>query len=120
MNDRARYCVMLPSGREGPFTVEELRHLVETRKINADDRIFDTATKKAQSVCDLVPDHLALTDSSLQPALPQPVVEPAIPAPAPAPPVAVEAAPPAARKPGVWILVAVIVLALGVLLAILL
>lgn len=73
MNDQVRYCVILPSGREGPFTVDDLRLMLAARKINADDRVFDTATRKAMSVCDLVPDHATLTDSGANPSIPAPI-----------------------------------------------
>lgn len=117
MNDQARYTVMLPSGREGPYTQDDLRHLVESRKITPDDRVFDSALRKALSVRDLVPDAERLaTSGTASTRVPKPhqrsasstgssaaIPQTAPPAPAPVTQQTEPAVPPIKNEPGIRI-----------------
>lgn len=61
-----RYLIALPTDTEGPYTVEELRNHLRTRRLNPSDRVICEGDKKSRLLSEIIPDAEALqvrTDS---------------------------------------------------------
>ena len=55
-----RYLIALPTGTEGPCTIEELRIQLRTRRLNPSDRVLSEGDKKSRLLSDLIPDAESL------------------------------------------------------------
>ncbi|MBN8527562.1 MAG: hypothetical protein J0M02_19690, partial [Planctomycetes bacterium] len=58
------WLVAVPTGTEGPYTLDELRTHLRAGRVKPDDRALDAASGRSQMIAELIPDAADLARGS--------------------------------------------------------